>query len=73
MVILDCDIENITGSTLTKNGYGTLNLVLSAVNINAVNLNKRQKKVKQCNNTFEKGERKKEISERELTNREMFS
>lgn len=72
MVILDCDIENITGSSLTKNGYGTLNLVLSAVNINAVNLNKRQKKVKQCN-TFEKGKRKKEISERELTNREMFS
>lgn len=72
MVILDCDIENITGSSLTKNGYGTLNLVLSAVNINAVNLNKRQKKGKPWN-TFEKGERKKEISERELTNREMFS
>lgn len=71
MVRLDCDIENITGSTLTKNGYGTLNLVLSAVNINAVNLNKRQKKVKQWN-TFEKGEGKKEISERELTNRKMF-
>lgn len=60
MVRLDCDIVNITGSTLTKNGYGTLNLVLSAVNINAVNLNKRQKKVKQWN-SFEKGEEKKEI------------
>lgn len=41
MVRLNCDIVNIIGSTLTKNGYGTLNLVLSGVNINAIILNKR--------------------------------